>query len=97
MLSAQLDKAGFFPIQWAPAEPGTMYVRPSAQSVLRVFVPASSEEVELYAGSLAAGELRYRGPVPPEAELRQLLAGDFGRLLYQPPARSAEASIASAA
>ena len=78
MLSAQLEEAGFFPIQWAPAEPGTMYVRPSAQGVLRVFVPASRAEVELYAGSLAAGELRYRGPVPPEAELRQLLAGAAG-------------------
>ena len=79
MLAVQLDKAGFFPIQWAPAEPGTMYVRPSAQGVLRVFVPASRAEVELYAGSLAAGELRYRGPVPSEAELRQLLAGEVGR------------------
>lgn len=96
MLSLQLDRAGFFPIQWAPAEPGTTYVRPGAQGVLRVFVPASSEEVELYAGSLAAGELRYRGPVPPEAELRQLLAGDFGRPLYQRP-RTPEAGLAHAA
>jgi hypothetical protein len=95
MLSLQLDKAGFFPIQWAPAEPGTTYVRPSAQGVLRVFVPASSDEVALYAGSLTAGELRYRGPIPPEAELRQLLAGDFGCLLH--PHRLAEADIARAA
>lgn len=94
MLALQLDRAGFFPIQWAPAEPGTTYVRPSAQGVLRVFVPADSEEVELYAGSLAEGELRYRGPVPPEAELRQLLASGFGRPLYQ---RAAEATIARAA
>jgi hypothetical protein len=96
MLSQQLDKAGFFPIQWVPAEPGTTYVRPSAQGVLRVFVPASNQEVELYAGSLAAGELRYRGPVPPEAELRQLLAGDFARPLYQRP-RPAEAALPHAA
>jgi hypothetical protein len=97
MLSQQLDKAGFFPIQWAPAQPGTTYVRPSAQGVLRVFVPASSAEVELYAGSLAAGELRYRGPIPPEAELRQLLASDFGRPLYQCPRRAAETGLAHAA
>jgi hypothetical protein len=96
MLAQQLDKAGFFPIQWALAAPGTTYVRPSAQGVLRVFVAASSDEVERYAGSLAAGELRYRGPVPPEAELRQLLAGDFGRPLYQRP-RPAEAGLARAA
>jgi hypothetical protein len=96
MLSLQLDKAGFFPIQWAPTEPGTTYVRPSAQGVLRVFVPASSEEVELYAGSLTAGELRYRGPVPPEAELQQLLAGNFGRPLYEHPSPT-QAEIARAA
>ena len=97
MLSQQLDKAGFFPIQWAPARPGTTYVRPSAQGILRLFVPASSAEVELYAGSLAAGELRYRGPVPPEAELRQLLAGDFSRPRHQLPRRAAEADLARAA
>jgi hypothetical protein len=97
MLSLQLDNAGFFPIQWALAEPGTMYVRPSAQGVLRVFVPASSEEVELYAGSLAAGELRYRGPVPPEAELWQLLAGNFDRPLYQRPPYLADVETARAA
>jgi hypothetical protein len=97
MLSQQLDKAGFFPIQWEPAQPGTTYVRPSAQGVLRVFVPASSAEVELYAGSLAAGELRYRGPVPPEAELRQLLASGFGQPLYQRPRPTAEVELAHAA
>jgi hypothetical protein len=96
MLSLQLEKAGFFPIQWAPAEPGTTYVRPSAQGVLRVFVPAGSKEVELYAGSLSAGELRYRGPMPAEAELRQLLARDFGWPLYQRP-RLAGAGLARAA
>jgi len=96
MLALQLEKAGFFPIQWAPAAAGTTYVRPSAQGVLRVFVPAGHDEVELYTGRLAAGELRYRGPVPPEAELRQLLAGDFGRPLYQCP-RPAEAALARAA
>jgi hypothetical protein len=94
MLRAQLDEAGFFPIQWAPAELGTTYVRPSAQGVLRVFVPAGREEVELYAGSLAAGELRYRGPVPPEDELRQLLASGFGRPLYQRPAEDVLARAA---
>ncbi|MGI4760196.1 MAG: hypothetical protein ACRYF0_05790 [Janthinobacterium lividum] len=94
MLSLQLEKAGFFPIQWALAEPGVMYVRPSAQGVLRVFVPAGRHEVVLYTGSLAAGELRYRGPVPPEAELRQLLANGFGRPLYQRPLPLAEASAA---
>ena len=86
MLALLLDKAGFFPITWLSAVPGTTYVRPGAQGVLRVFVAASCQELELYAGSLAAGELRYRGPLPSEAELRQLLAGDMGRLL---PLRSA--------
>lgn len=73
-----------------------MYVRPSAQGVLRVFAPASRAEVELYAGSLAAGELRYRGPVPPVAELRQLLAGLGGRAGAWPP-RLATPEIARAA
>ena len=80
MILQHLHMAGFFPIRWAPAGaavPGTTYVRPSAKGVLRVFVPASGEEVELYAGSLAAGELRYRGPVPSEAELQQLLGKTF--------------------
>lgn len=78
-LFRQLNEAGFFRIQWEAAGLGATYVRPNARGVLRMFVPAHTEEVELYAGSLAAGELRYRGPVPPEAELRQLLAGGFGR------------------
>ena len=80
MLSQQLNEAGYFPILWAPAELGTTYVRPGARGVLRVFVPAHRAELELYTGPLAAGELRYRGPVPPEAELRKLLAGDFSWL-----------------
>lgn len=83
MLSQQLHKAGFFPIQWAPTRPGTTYVRPSARGLVRVFVAAGSEEVELYTGSLAAGVLRYRGPVPPAAELQQLLASLLGWPLSQ--------------
>ncbi|HEX8507283.1 MAG TPA: hypothetical protein VF630_18105 [Hymenobacter sp.] len=77
MLIVHLHDAGFFPIQWAPkaadSVPGRTFVRPSAKGTLRVFVPAEGQEVELYAGSLAHGELRYRGPVPGETELRQLL------------------------
>ena len=52
MLHRQLDQAGFFAIQWAPAAAGTMYVRPSAHGVQRVFVPAGTQEVELYASQL---------------------------------------------
>ena len=76
MLIQHLDRAGFFAIQWVPAEPGTTYVRPGARGVVRVFVPADRDEMELYVGSLAAGELRYRGPVPAAAELRQWLGSD---------------------
>jgi len=95
MLWQQLNEAGYFPILWAPTEPGTTYVRPGARGVLRVFVPAHRAELTLYAGSLAAGELRYRGPVPPETELRQLLASDVSWL---PHARHwAEAEVARAA
>ena len=81
MLTQHLHNAGFFAIHWVPAAPGsapgTTYMRPSAKGVLRLFVPAGQEEVELYAGSLAAGERRYRGPAPSEAELRRRLAGAF--------------------
>lgn len=95
MLQSHLENAGFFAIQWTPAKLGTMYVRPSAHGVQRVFVPANTEEVELYAGSLAAGELRYRGPVPPEAELRQLLAGGFEGLHFQRTCRRAKVACAA--
>jgi hypothetical protein len=74
-----------------------MYVRPSAQGVLRVFVPADSAEVELYSGSLAAGELHYRGPVPPEAELQQWLASYVGRPFRTAAHRLADTEIARAA
>jgi hypothetical protein len=78
MLRSHLHRAGFFPIQWAPATPdtvpGTTFVRPTAKGVLRVFVPAGDEAVEVYAGSLQAGKLYYRGPVHSEAELKLLLA-----------------------
>jgi len=78
MLNLHLHQAGFFPISWAgTAAPGTMYVRPSAKGVLRAFVPAHGQELELFAGSLLAGELRYRGPVTSEAQLRQVLAGAY--------------------
>jgi hypothetical protein len=81
MLHKHLHTAGFFSIRWAPTESapksGTTYVRPSARGVLRVFVSAGDEEVELYAGRLAHGELRYRGPVPSEDQLQQLLAGAY--------------------
>ena len=78
MLSSHLHTAGFFPISWAPAgpaaAPGTTYVRPTAKGILRVFVPAGANEVEIYTGRLSAGELRYRGPVGSAAELQRLLA-----------------------
>lgn len=83
MLTLHLHKEGFFPIHWAEtATPGTTYVRPSAKGVLRAFVPAQREELELFVGNLFDGKLRYRGPVNSEAELRQLLAG-----AYAAPAR----------
>lgn len=97
MLVEHLNQAGFFPIQWAAAEPGTTYVRPGAQGVLRVFVPAAGTEIELYTGRLTAGELRYRGPVPPAAELRQWLRGYFGRLLPLRGATVPAAALAAAA
>jgi hypothetical protein len=78
MLRSHLHRAGFFPIQWAPAAPGevpgTTFVRPTAKGVLRVFVPAGDGTIEVYAGSLQAGKLCYRGPVHSEAELKLLLA-----------------------
>jgi hypothetical protein len=78
MLRSHLHRAGFFPIQWGPAipggVPGTTFVRPTAKGVLRVFVPAGDEVVEVYMGSLQAGKLCYRGPVHSEAELKMLLA-----------------------
>jgi hypothetical protein len=81
MFLAHLHDAGFFPIQWAPVSPdpvpGHTYVLPSAKGVLRVFVPAEGKEMELYAGSLANGQLRYRGPVPNKAKLQQLLVSAF--------------------
>ncbi|HEX8329751.1 MAG TPA: hypothetical protein VF629_19600 [Hymenobacter sp.] len=83
MLASHLHDAGFFPIEWPTALPepvaGRTYVRPCPQGVLRVFVPAESKEVEVYAGRLTAGELRYRGPAPSETELRQLIINAFGR------------------
>lgn len=97
MLSQHLNEAGYFPILWAPAEPGTTYVRPGARGVLRVFVPAHRAELELYAGPLVAGELRYCGPVPPEAELRLLLAGNFSALPHAYTRHRAAAEMAHAA
>ena len=79
MLTVHLHREGFFPIKWTDtATPGTTYVRPTAKGVVRVFVPAQPGEVELYVGSLQAGQLRYSGPVPGEAELQQLLAEACG-------------------
>jgi hypothetical protein len=74
MLRSHLHRAGFFPIQWAPATPGTTFVRPTAKGVLRVFLPAGEEAVEVYTGSLRAGKLYYRGPMHTEDELKRLLA-----------------------
>jgi hypothetical protein len=89
MLVSHLYDAGFFPIQWPLAAPkaaaGNTYVRPCPQGVVRVFVPAEATEVEVYAGSLTAGELRYRGPAPSENELRQLILQTFGRPVGQTP------------
>ena len=76
MLHQQLHPAGFFPIHWAPT-PGTTYVRPSARGVVRVFMSAGDEEVEVYSGRLTHGELRYRGPVPSEDKWQQLLGSAF--------------------
>jgi hypothetical protein len=76
MLFQQLHTAGFFPISWSPSEgatPGTTYVRPTALGVLRVFVPEGSSEMELYTGRLASGRLCYRGPVPSQDGLQELL------------------------
>ena len=79
MLTTHLHREGFFPIQWADAAtPGTTYVRPTPKGVVRVFVPAQHNEVQLYVGSLQAGQLRYCGPVPGPDELRQLLAEACG-------------------
>ncbi|GAB3858000.1 hypothetical protein GCM10028822_32600 [Hymenobacter terrigena] len=77
MLSFLLTQAGFFSISWTPIEgttPGLTYVRPSAKGIVRAFVPDGHQEVELYAGRAAAGQLRYRGPVGSDAELQRLLA-----------------------
>lgn len=77
MLSRLLHQAGFFSIQWeaSTSDPvaGSTYVRTSPREVLRVFVPASGGQIELYAGSLFAGKLRYRGPVRNEADLLSIL------------------------
>jgi hypothetical protein len=77
MLSRLLHQAGFFPIQWdastADRVAGTTYVRPSPQEMLRVFVPAGGGPIEVYAGSLFAGKLLYRGPVHSEADLLRLV------------------------
>ena len=64
MLDLQLTSAGFFEISSTAEhhERGTTYVRPRAAEVVRVFVPAGAEEVEVYAGSLRAGRLVFRGP-----------------------------------
>jgi hypothetical protein len=79
MLTVHLHKEGFFPISWADTTtPGTTYVRPTAKGVVRVFVPAQHNELQLYMGSLQAGQLRYCGPVPGAVELRQLLADACG-------------------
>ncbi|RTQ45911.1 hypothetical protein EJV47_24080 [Hymenobacter gummosus] len=73
MLATWLHHAGFFPIRWPAAAPGTTYVRPGATELRRVFVPQHTDEVEIYAGPLAEGRLCYRGPIRSEAELRQWL------------------------
>jgi hypothetical protein len=78
MLTLHLHKEGFFPIRWAEtATPGTTYVRPGAKGVLRAFVLAQREEMELFVGSLFDGKLHYRGPVNSETELRQLLVAAY--------------------
>ena len=65
-----LEHAGFFPIHW---EAGTSYVRPGAHEVLRVVIPPTGTEIELYGGRLLAGDLRYRGPVHGHAHLLELV------------------------
>ncbi|SNC67483.1 hypothetical protein SAMN06265337_1967 [Hymenobacter gelipurpurascens] len=81
MLTRLLHQAGFFSIQWDASTSdqvaGTTYVRASPREMLRVFVPASGGQIELYAGSLFAGKLRYRGPVRNEAELLRLLDNKY--------------------
>jgi hypothetical protein len=80
MFSLLLHKAGFFSIKWdastADQVEGTTYVRPTPHEVLRVFVSADGGQVEVYAGSLFAGKLCYRGAVHTEAELLRLVSGN---------------------
>lgn len=79
MLPDYFHTIGFFPIQWASVAPtavataATTYVLPTPKGVLRVVVPAAGAAMELYSGSLLAGELRYRGPVLSEADLQLLV------------------------
>jgi hypothetical protein len=83
MLLVSLHNAGFFPIQWLPANsylnPGTTYVRPSAAGLLRVFVPKVGNDIEVYTGSLFDAQLRYRGPINSEEELQQILTNPWFR------------------
>lgn len=73
-----LSAAGFFAIRWplfpAAALPGATYVLPTPRGVVRAFVPADGDELELYTGRLLTGRLCYRGPLASGVELRHLLA-----------------------
>ncbi|QJX47534.1 hypothetical protein HMJ29_11520 [Hymenobacter taeanensis] len=78
MLLTHLHEAGFFQINWAASAPasGITYVRPSAQELVRVFIPVAGEGIEVYSGSLFESELRYRGPVHTQAELLRLVRNE---------------------
>ncbi|WP_303312482.1 hypothetical protein [Hymenobacter sp. BT730] len=74
MINVQLKDAGFYEIAWPELahEAGVTYVRPGSRECVRVFVPANSSEVEVYAGNLKEGKLVFRGPAETAATLRWL-------------------------
>ena len=74
MINVQLKDAGFYEIAWPQQveQEGVTYVRPDAREYVRVFVPANSTEVEVYAGNLKEGKLVFRGPAETAATLRWL-------------------------
>jgi hypothetical protein len=73
MLDVQLANAGFYEISW-PEAPGATYVRPGRRESVRVFLPAASPEIEVYAGDLKNGRLVYRGPAEQAPHLLSLEA-----------------------
>ncbi|MDU0372666.1 hypothetical protein ACFPAF_19850 [Hymenobacter endophyticus] len=75
MLDLQLTSAGFFEIS-GPVEPqqaGSTYVRPRRTETVRIFIPAGTSEVEVYAGTLRNSRLVFQGPVEQALSLPWLL------------------------